>query len=377
MLAVIGLFSGVVALVAAPAGAQDTPTCGGRTATIVGDDGNNRIIGTPGPDVIYGGAGRDRIFGGGGADVICGGPGADLIKGQKGKDIIFGDDGKDRLVGGQGADIIDGGRGNDKVRGGFGDDDLATGAGDDTVSGASGVDVCDFDRNDIYDTCEAGDVAGQHGFGSPTFAVNVPESFAFTTFDLNDVQGFGGPPAALQAQQPVSGYVLDVAIGTQDDVVRELTVTVLDRFGNAIFSDTIVGSSYVEMFVVIGEPATIVLSGLGPDDFYDVSFRTHQNLPRIGLEESLGGFGNLVFKWKSPVPADTVLGFAAQSLFTDFPADPFVVGYAQGQSPTLLVELVNVDTTVQEVFAPASAGEVVYYIYGLGASWGVALSEAG
>lgn len=374
MIAVLGLLSGVVALAASPAGAQDAPTCGGRTATIVGDDGNNRIFGTPGPDVIYGGAGRDRIFGGGGADVICGGPGADLIRGQKGKDIIFGDEGKDRLVGGQGADIIDGGRGNDRVRGGFGDDDLVTGAGDDTVSGESGVDTCDFDRNDVYDTCESGDVVGQHGFGNPTFAVDVPASFAFVNFQLPAAQEFAGMSASLQANAPVPAFVLDVAFASSDGGARELTVTVLDRFGNAIFSDTILGSSYSEMFVVAGEPATVVVSGVGPDDFYDISFRTHQNLTRFDPTGTIGGFGNAVFKWKSPVAEGTTISFASQSLFTDATANPFVVGYAQGQAPSLLVDMPDVGGTVEEVSGPATAGEFVYYVYGLGVSWGLALT---
>ena len=99
---------------------------------------------------------------------------------------------------------------------------------------ASGVDVCDFDRNDLYDTCESGDVVGQHGFGNPTFAVDVPASFAFVNFQLPAAQEFAGMSTSLQANAPIPAYVLDVAFASSDGGVRELTVTVLDRFGNAI-----------------------------------------------------------------------------------------------------------------------------------------------
>ncbi len=310
--------------------------------------------------MIHGLGGRDRIFGGGGADIICGGEGSDLIKGQKGKDTIFGNEGRDRLVGGQGADIVDGGRGNDSVRGGFGDDTLVTGPGDDFVRGGGGLDDCDFDRNDTYDTCELGDVAGQHGFGSPTFSVDVPADFAFVTFDFNG---------------PVDAFVLDIAVASWDGGDREVIVDVLDQFGNTIFSDGAIGSSFAEMFVVAGNnPSTIAVSGLGPDDFYDISFRTHRNLPRLGFDEAVGGVGNLVFKWKSPVPADSVFGFSVESLFEEFTADTFVVGYAGGRAPTLLASLESVGD-LQEVTGPATAGRRVYYVYGLGTAWCLAVES--
>ncbi len=43
----------IAALVAAglpAASAEAAPTCFGRTATLVGTDGNDRLVGTPGPD---------------------------------------------------------------------------------------------------------------------------------------------------------------------------------------------------------------------------------------------------------------------------------------------------------------------------------------
>lgn len=90
------------------------PKCGGRFATIVGDDARNTLRGTPGPDVIYGGGGRDTLSGLGGNDRICGNDGRDTLKGGKGKDRLFGGNGKDRLTGGKGKDRLAGGKGKDK-----------------------------------------------------------------------------------------------------------------------------------------------------------------------------------------------------------------------------------------------------------------------
>ena len=91
-------------------------TCAGKTATIVGTPGRDRLIGTSGPDVIAGLGGNDLIDGRGGNDVLCGGPGGDTIKGGPGDD---------RLVSGLPAanngdhfgpaDELEGGRGDDKL----------------------------------------------------------------------------------------------------------------------------------------------------------------------------------------------------------------------------------------------------------------------
>ena len=73
-------------------------TCAGRSATIVGTPGNDRIEGTPGDDVIAGLGGNDRLAGLEGDDVVCGGPGDD--------DLTSYDKGRDVLVGGAGDDFV-------------------------------------------------------------------------------------------------------------------------------------------------------------------------------------------------------------------------------------------------------------------------------
>ena len=70
--------------------------CAGRRATIVGDDGPDKIKGTKKADVIVANAGKDKIRGRGGNDRICGG---------KGKDLLVGGKGTDRLKGGKGKDV--------------------------------------------------------------------------------------------------------------------------------------------------------------------------------------------------------------------------------------------------------------------------------
>ncbi|HYI35199.1 MAG TPA: hypothetical protein VEX39_01220 [Thermoleophilaceae bacterium] len=146
---------------AAPGGAGDTggggtpaaakPKCGGKTATIVGTAGRNRIRGTRRADVIVGLGGNDDIVGGRGRDVICGGSGrdrlsggasADRIAGGSGNDQIAGDTGNDSLKGDAGRDRLVGGRGNDTLSGGTGRDLLRGGSGKDRLRGNSGRDRC-------------------------------------------------------------------------------------------------------------------------------------------------------------------------------------------------------------------------------------------
>ncbi len=117
-------------------------TCYGKTATIVGTDGNNIINGTKYPDVIAGLGGNDTINGASGNDLICGGPGNDTI------------------TGGNGSDRIDGGSGNDTISGDFGADRLFGGLGTDAMNGGIGIDLCD------------GGI-GQDGAGDCEFPSNV------------------------------------------------------------------------------------------------------------------------------------------------------------------------------------------------------------
>ncbi|HRD64030.1 MAG TPA: hypothetical protein PL137_24235, partial [Nocardioides sp.] len=93
-----------------------TPTCGGRTATIVGTDGKDRLKGTAKADVIVALGGHDVVKGLGGDDVVCGGDGNDRIQGGAGKDRLYGERGRDRLVGGSGRDRLAGGPDRDTTK---------------------------------------------------------------------------------------------------------------------------------------------------------------------------------------------------------------------------------------------------------------------
>ncbi len=108
--------------------------CQGRTATIVGTDGDDPLTGTPGDDVIHGLAGNDRIAGLGGDDVICGGPGGDRLSGGGGDDQLFGDAGNDVLKGGPGRDRLFGQRGRDTLDGQSGSDRCDGGSGSDKAT---------------------------------------------------------------------------------------------------------------------------------------------------------------------------------------------------------------------------------------------------
>ena len=118
-------FGIVLAAMVLPAVAGSAPKrCEGRSPTIVGGDGNNRLRGTEGPDVIDAGGGddtiralggKDRVCGGNGNDTVYAGDGDDRIRGGKDFDTLVGDAGDDSIEPGEGHDIADGGPGSDTV----------------------------------------------------------------------------------------------------------------------------------------------------------------------------------------------------------------------------------------------------------------------
>jgi Ca2+-binding RTX toxin-like protein len=125
--------------------------CAGRTATIVGTAGADRLTGSPRADVIVSRGGKDLIAGRGGDDTICAGPGADIIQGGPGSDLIsggalrdtlFGGFGHDTLIGQFGRDILSGDSGNDSLLGRGGHDTLLGRGGDDQLRGGRGIDKC-------------------------------------------------------------------------------------------------------------------------------------------------------------------------------------------------------------------------------------------
>jgi uncharacterized repeat protein (TIGR01451 family) len=93
-------------------------TCRGKSATLSGTSGPDRLHGGPGPDVIVSGRGEDVVRGGKGNDLICGKRGDDLIFGGAGRDVLAGGMGSDRMYGGADSDRLFGGLGFDALFGG-------------------------------------------------------------------------------------------------------------------------------------------------------------------------------------------------------------------------------------------------------------------
>ena len=168
---------------AAPDAGAATPTCDGKTATIIATE--EETFGTDGPDVIVATDASRLIDGGGGNDAICarseprsgvrlfGGAGNDVVRGGPGKERLDGGLGRDRVNGGGGRDIavfasdhgvkvdlaagtaqtasgsetltriavVIGTPGNDVLLGHGGADSLYAGDGDDILRGRSGNDA--------------------------------------------------------------------------------------------------------------------------------------------------------------------------------------------------------------------------------------------
>jgi calcineurin-like phosphoesterase family protein/hemolysin type calcium-binding protein len=97
----------------APAPALSAPRCFGRSPTIVGTNGDDRLVGTIRKDVLVGLRGNDIILGLGGDDRVCGGRGHDRLYGGRGGDLLSGDAGNDSLFGEHGNDRLLGRTGTD------------------------------------------------------------------------------------------------------------------------------------------------------------------------------------------------------------------------------------------------------------------------
>jgi Ca2+-binding RTX toxin-like protein len=151
-----------------------TPTCFGKSATMVGTAGDDYLEFGPG-DVVYAAGGNDIIVPRDQAQAfvahICGGAGSDSIRGGRGVDHVHGDGGADSINGGYGgADTLLGDAGDDRImdfddfdypdyddpgtdimRGGTGNDVVITACGSDKAYGDAGQDtLTDYTRAKSY-----------------------------------------------------------------------------------------------------------------------------------------------------------------------------------------------------------------------------------
>lgn len=234
----------VTAFVVLPVHSWASPTCLGRSATLVQRSGNARVHGTAHADVIVTGSGDDVIVGGGGNDLICsgsgrdrivGGVGSDSIDAGSGDDSIEGGNGSDRARGGPGTDVLIGNRGNDRLSGDSGNRDLASGGlGDDTLSGGAGS----FDQiiggigNDkLYGGTGEGDILrGDRGADLFDGGPGMHDAASFAVSGENGLI-VGG-----------KGVVVDLSSGTAQNDGRDKLTGIEDVIGTP-FHDTLVGDA--------------------------------------------------------------------------------------------------------------------------------------
>jgi Ca2+-binding RTX toxin-like protein len=270
---VVGAVIAALFVVAAPAGAQDGPTCFGEPATIVaepgvltiGTDGADVIVGTSGPDIIRGLRGDDLICGWGGNDVIRGNGGRDSIHGGAGADVLYGGLSSDILFGGRGADTMHGKAGRDILRGAKGNDELFGGNGNDTLWGRSGDDL--LEGGNGHDSCKGG--AGENELVSCNEV--APHASRIHAFGDSVMLGAGSPfcnqlagsiPGIIEnatvsrqfssAQALVSGAV---AAGVPDDTVFIVALGTNGPFSSSAFDALFtVDDSSRFLFVNVKEP---------------------------------------------------------------------------------------------------------------------------
>ncbi|MGH3445123.1 MAG: calcium-binding protein [Nocardioidaceae bacterium] len=224
------------------AAAASTPTCHGRSATIVGTSGRDRLVGTRGPDVILARGGDDRISTGGGDDLICAGPGDDHVRAGAGAD---------RIYGGAGWDWIRGDRGSDRLWGG---------QGSDTLSGNSGADHLAGNLDAYF-----GDRGGQERIGDKLDGGSGNDVIAPGN-DTRRADGASDSPDILDYSH--SAHAVHVDLSTSEGTVTgEGTDRVRVRgplrvFGS-VYGDSIVGSAYAD--TLEGGPGADIIDG-GPGD---------------------------------------------------------------------------------------------------------------
>lgn len=144
---------------------NDTGSCRGKAATIVGTGSADVITGTSGDDVIVARGGADTVDARAGDDMICAGSGADIVTAGDGDDTVYGEGGRDRIRGEGGEDNLVGGPDDDTIDGGADDDRITGWLGDDALRGAAGIDAIFGGRGN--DSLDGGSGAGDRVFGQP------------------------------------------------------------------------------------------------------------------------------------------------------------------------------------------------------------------
>jgi Ca2+-binding RTX toxin-like protein len=260
---------------------ERTARCQGRTATLVGSAGADRLRGTNGPDVVVAGAGRDLVQGRGGNDRICGGRGGDRILGGRGVDRLRGEDGRDRirggrasdrLMGGAGRDRLVGDRGNDRLRGGAGADFLDSALGDDTLAGGEGADVLIAGLGIDHLFGQAGDDLLRGDFGPDELAGGKGRDVA--SFAMATPPG----PAGLD------GVLVELEEGWAIGDGRPDRLRGIEDVGGSAFADVINGDSGDNR--IDGGPGPDRLQGGGGRDEMDPG--REQVRPRA-VAELIGG----------------------------------------------------------------------------------------
>ena len=363
------------------------PTCGGLTATIVGDANDNIIDGTPGNDVIVSGAGDDVVRGFGGNDTICledgedrasGGEGQDAIRGGDQDDVLIGRIGNDFLAGDAGVDVIRGGDGVDRVSynlspaavvvnltagtgTGEGSDTIvavenATGSafddtligtdgpnsldglrGDDLLVGRDGLDVL-FGRED-RDTLRGLGGADIYNGGSEGDTVDFRFAATAVTADLAAGTATGeGSDTLTDVEHLLGSSHDDVLLGSS--VSNRITgFDGVDRIAGRGASDGLLGGDLGDI-VTGGNGADVIAGGSGNDDLFG-SAHNDQISGGPGNDDMNGGAqfdtcsggSDLAFGGDSAIAWRTSSGFPDPFESQAFVLGPVVAGGSRRRSP--------------------------------------------
>jgi Ca2+-binding RTX toxin-like protein len=283
-----------------------TPTCLGKTATIVGtagDDeplpgtsGDDVIVGRGGKDVIQGRGGNDRICGNGGVDTLQGGRGDDRLQGGGGDDTLLSDIGDDRFLGGAGNDVVDYSQAYFTSKSDGLKVNLATGRakgeGADRLAGVEGVKGSGY-GNDVLTASDAGSML-DGGFGADILiggpSADILRAGA-TDSDPDTLEGSGGDDTLdfggsgddrLTYEHAPSGVHIDLALST-----------VSGGDGTDVLIGTpayVVGSKYGDHMIGTDD-ANYFTGGAGPDTIDGAGYYDYIS-PGRGDDTVDGGAGS-------------------------------------------------------------------------------------
>lgn len=311
----------------------------------------------------------------------------DFVQGSAGDDVIDIDDfaGTSSLGGGAGDDILRGnasnnnvigGSGNDIMIGNAGDDYLSGEAGDDTIDGGEGSDIASF----VLPSGTTGTIRVVEGTGGSLIVELVQDDGSVEAlFEISDISNGSATVTGLGSRE---AYGTDIVANVEDlhFFVDNNGPAAPGQFANVRltptqYTNSLVGSvgddvvdmdDYPGTNYANGDRGDDVISGTAGDDYMDAG---------SGNDVLNGEAGNDGFNGQD---GDDVIDGGAGSDRADFRLPAGTTGtlaLVDGPNGELIVQLIQADGTVEDVFRVTGDGDGSATVVGLGRMAGLGTDQ--